>query len=284
MRSLTKLGSFFATHPITRSAPHKAWIRFADWQVRSRLRQELVVEWIEGQRLAVRRGMTGATGNIYTGLHEFSDMAFLLHFLRSEDLFLDIGANVGSFTVLAAGVCKAHSWSFEPDPDTIEHLRRNISLNGLDNRVDVYHMALGAYSGKAELTVGLDSVNRVLATKHDASQTIEIRKLDDIIEMSRPTMLKIDVEGHEDHVLRGARNVLKLNTLKAIEIETLSPNVISILHSNGFERVYYNPFDREMSSDVRGLQSSNALYIRDWKMVEDRLASAKEFRVFNLCI
>jgi hypothetical protein len=47
-------------------------------------------------------GMTGATGNLYVGLHEFEEMAFLLHFLRPGDLFADVGANVGSYTILAA--------------------------------------------------------------------------------------------------------------------------------------------------------------------------------------
>ena len=46
--------------------------------------------------------MTGATQNIYCGLQEFEEMAFLLHFLRKDDLPLDIGANIGSYTILAA--------------------------------------------------------------------------------------------------------------------------------------------------------------------------------------
>ena len=72
--------------------------------------------------------MTGATGNIYAGLHEFADMAFTLHFLRPDDLFMDVGANVGSYTLLASGVCKARTISFEPYPETMAALRRNIDL------------------------------------------------------------------------------------------------------------------------------------------------------------
>ena len=75
--------------------------------------------WIGGQRLSIRRGMRGATGNIYVGLHEFADMMLTLNFLREGDLFLDIGANVGSYTVLASGICRAVTWAFEPDPGTV---------------------------------------------------------------------------------------------------------------------------------------------------------------------
>ena len=60
--------------------------------------------------------MTGATGNIYTGLHEFEDMMFLLHLLRPGDIFVDAGANIGSYTVLASAVVGAKSISFEPVP------------------------------------------------------------------------------------------------------------------------------------------------------------------------
>ena len=62
-------------------------------------------------------GMTGATGNVYCGLHEFEDMALVLHALRPRDLFVDVGANVGSYTVLGgqpARVALASNPSLEP--------------------------------------------------------------------------------------------------------------------------------------------------------------------------
>ena len=73
--------------------------------------------------------MTGATGNIYAGLHEFNDMAFCLHLLRSGDLFVDVGANIGSYTVLASKVAGANSITLEPVPQTFERLKRNVNIN-----------------------------------------------------------------------------------------------------------------------------------------------------------
>jgi hypothetical protein len=52
---------------------------------------EVIVNWIGGTRFAAKRGMTGVAGNIYAGLHEFGDMAFMLHFLRAGDLLADVG-------------------------------------------------------------------------------------------------------------------------------------------------------------------------------------------------
>ena len=68
IQALRSLARTFAEHPLTRSAALGAWARFASWQIRSRLGDEIVMPWISGQRLAVRRGMTGATGNLYLGL------------------------------------------------------------------------------------------------------------------------------------------------------------------------------------------------------------------------
>lgn len=101
--------AFIVRHPLSSKHPLRALIRYADWQMRSRLKGEIVFEWVAGSRLIVRRGMTGATGNIYCGLHEYRDMAFLLHLLRADDLFVDIGANIGSYTILASAVCGARA-------------------------------------------------------------------------------------------------------------------------------------------------------------------------------
>jgi ribosomal protein L11 methylase PrmA len=148
MRALGNIAHFFSTHPLTQKAPLRAWARFASWQIRSRMQEEVIVPWIGGQRFAVRRGMHGATRNIYVGLSEFADMMLALHFLRRGDLFLDIGANEGSYTILASGVCRATTWAFEPDPNAVRSLKRNLAINDLDELVTVYQLALGNADGE----------------------------------------------------------------------------------------------------------------------------------------
>ena len=56
--------------------------------------------------------------NIYCGLHEAPDMAFLLYFVRPSDTFLDIGAYVGSYMILASGAVCPHSIAIDPVPST----------------------------------------------------------------------------------------------------------------------------------------------------------------------
>jgi FkbM family methyltransferase len=284
MRALTNLTTFFATHPLTRDAQIGAWRRFAAWQVKSRLHDEIVVDWIEGQKLAVRRGMTGATGNIYAGLHEFTDMMLPLHFLRAGDLFLDIGANVGSYTVLAAGVRRAKTWAFEPDPVTVGHLNRNIALNGLVDRVTVHQLALGPSEGTVSFTAGRDTTNRVALPADRNVRTIPQRPLDALIGDHEPVMIKMDVEGYEEHVLRGAAFTLAKPSLRLIEIETLAPATEGLLTGNGFESAYYDPFTRKLSREQTGPSASNSVYVRDWLFVAARLADGPPVKVLGRSI
>jgi predicted RNA methylase len=101
--------------------------------------------------------MTGATKNLYCGLDDFEDMGFLLHALRPSDLFIDIGANVGSFTVLAGAVVGASCIAIEPIFETYKKLLDNIAINRLNGRCEALNVAVGSEEGELEFTAGLDS-------------------------------------------------------------------------------------------------------------------------------
>ncbi len=281
LNSASNLSHFFSTHPLTRDAPLRAWTRFISWQLNSRLREEIIYSWIAGQKLAVRNGMTGATGNIYVGLHEFVDMMVPLHLLREGDLFLDIGANIGSYTVLASGVCRATTWAFEPDPNTSLHLKRNIAINKLDNLVTVHECALGPTTGEVPFTVGLDCINKVASADDKNVRIVRQEQLDNLIGAAQPIMIKMDVEGYEEAVLRGAQALLANPCLKVIELETVTPEIDQMMLRNQFERAYYDPFSRKLSREPVDPKSSNSLFIRDRPVVESRLATAKKIEILG---
>ena len=279
--SFLNLQNLFASHPLTRDAPLRAWFRFAKWQLRSRVQEEILIDWIGGQKLAVRHGMTGATGNIYVGLHEFFDMIVPIHFLRQYDLFLDVGANVGTYTVLASGVCRATTYAFEPDPVTVAGLRRNIEVNQLDERVQLYNCALGACSGEAEFTVGLDTLNRFACAGDASTRTVRMETLDNVVGNAQPVMMKVDVEGAELDVLSGADRVLANPSLNVIELETVSPRCSEILSRHGFEIGWYDPFRRTLNRDSAGRRQSNTLFVRNWSFVKERLQTGPPVEIFG---
>ena len=83
--------SFILNHPLNKNKKLEAITRYIKWQIGSRLVSGAIAfEWVNGTKFLVKPGDAGLTGNIYTGLHEFTDMSLLLHFLRDGDLFVDI--------------------------------------------------------------------------------------------------------------------------------------------------------------------------------------------------
>jgi FkbM family methyltransferase len=211
-------------------------------------------------------------------------MGFLLHFLREGDLFLDIGANIGSYTILASGVCRATTWAFEPDPDTAGRLKRNISLNELDDIARVFECAIGGSRKQVSFTVGLDTVNKISVSGDKNVRIVQQEKLDDIIGANEPIMIKMDVEGHEEDAIRGANDLLQRSGIKAIEIETINDNIIDMLTSNNFKLAYYDPFNRRLTEAKNDLKHSNSLFIRDWPFVENRVATAPKIEVLGRLI
>lgn len=281
LASLRDIARFLATHPLSRAAPLSAWARFLSWQLRSRLSAEIVAPWIEGQKLVVSRGATGATGNLYVGLHEFEEMGFLLHVLRPGDVFLDIGANVGSYTVLASGVCGARTIAFEPDPASAARLARNVAVNALEPRVDIRRVALGESCGEAAFTLGRDTMNRLADTNDARTQRVALATLDSQLGAVAPALMKIDVEGFETQLLRGAAQTLQRESLKAIIIETVSAESLALLSAAGFTQARYDPAQRALTRGAGAPGALNALFIRDWDDVAARVADSRVISIFD---
>lgn len=252
---------FILAHPMNRGRPVAALARFAKWQVQSRLQDEVIFDWIDGAKLAVRRGMTGATGNIYCGLHEYVDMRYVLDTLKPGDLFVDIGANVGSYTVLASKVRGARTIAVEPDPVTAQALRRNIEVNGIADKVEVVEAALGAHAGTISFTVGRGTVNRVAQVGDENVRDVVARTLDDVLGGEVPKVIKIDVEGFEAEVFKGATATLADKRLEAIITEALDEEVAGILARAGFKQAYYGPESKTLV-ETPAAKSGNALMVR----------------------
>jgi FkbM family methyltransferase len=274
-------------HPINRGQRLRAAARFAAWQLRSRVSHgPHVHQWIGGAKFLVRRGETGLTGNVYMGLHEFEDMGFLLHVLRPGDVLADVGANAGSYTLLAAVVCGSTVHAFEPVPETFRRLEANVALNAIESRVRRHNVAVGAEPGELAFTTSLDTMNHALGPGDVDEGAVRSRvvTLDDAMNGEHPTALKIDVERFESDVLRGATECLRDPALHSAVIETLAgdPAVADAMHSAGFRRFTYNPMTRTLRRDDEGKAGgNNSLFIRDEALVRDRIASARHIKVLG---
>lgn len=288
--ALRQLVTFVWNHPLNAGSRVAALGRVVRWQLASRLMAgPIAFPFVEGASLFATRGMTGATGNWYCGLHEVRDMAFVLHLLRADERFLDVGANVGSYTVLAAGAAGARVTAVEPIPKTFALLELNLALNGLADRVHACQCGLSEASGALRFTKDLGCVNHVLAEGEDLPAIeVPVRTLDDLVGSDVPVLIKIDVEGYERSVLLGASRTLADTRLLAVVMETngsgarygiSDAEVLSLMQGHGFSAYGYDPFDRRLvdASQVDG----NTVFVRDRATIEARLRDSKRYRLIN---
>lgn len=293
--SVLNLSKFITTQPLNRDNKFKSIIRFVKWQIGSRLVPSAIVyDWINESKFLVRNGETGLTGDIYAGLHEFTDMAFLLHVLRDDDLFIDVGANVGSYTILACSAIGARGYAFEPVPSTYKRLIENVHLNQLENRVKCLNIYVGKEQGTIDFTVNMDTTNHGLAAGEQSDNTIsvEVSTLDEVLGGELPTLMKIDVEGYETPVLEGGLETLKKQTLHSVIIELNGSGsrygfdesqIIKMMFDYGFRTYSYNPLDRTLVNlqGKKNMNSANTLFIRNESFVLDRLRNSPKVTIHD---
>jgi len=282
-------------HPLAGKHKIKAYYKFLKWQILSRTRKAgLKMEFTKSTFLFAKKGMEGATGNIYMGLHEFEDMGFLLHFLNSKDLFLDIGSNIGSYTILASGQIGAKTIAFEPVPSTFNSLKKNIELNNINDRVIAMEVATGSTFGVINFTINLDSENHVRPESFNKLSedcvNVPILTIDSITSKhGYPTLAKIDVEGFETEVLKGMADTLHDRTLNAIIIELNGSGkrygfdedeIHRLFLKNEFCPYYYDPFTRQLNL-LNTYGKFNTLYIRDLDFVKERIAKSDKVSIFS---
>lgn len=275
-----------AGHPMNQGRRAAAIGRWLRWQAGSRLVPgPVLIPFVNDTRLIATPGQTGVTGNIFMGLAEWRDMGFALHLLRPDDLFVDAGANAGSWTVLAAGAVGCRAIAIEPVPDTAARLELNIRLNTLAQRVEVFRGGLSDAGGELRFTTGFDTVNRI-ARDGEAGVALPVRRLDDLLAGRVPALVKIDVEGHEARVLAGAPDLLAAPGLLAVIVETAPdaasgslPPVWETLATAGFTPVDYDPIERRLTDGAPVPPSLvNMIFVRDRDAVMARLRGAPAYR------
>jgi FkbM family methyltransferase len=283
---------FITEHPLNRDHKLNSILRFAKWQLQSRLDQRAIVwDWVNGARFLAKSGETGLTGNIYTGLHEFQDMGFLLHVLRDNDFFVDVGANSGSYTILACAAIGARGVAFEPVPSTYQRLLANMQLNDLNERVLCVNKGVGASETSIVFTNDSDTMNRVIAANEisDNTVSVDVTTLDTCLRSDSPSLIKIDVEGYETQVLEGAEETLQQPSLHSVIMELNGSGkhygydesrILEQMFDYGFKTYSYNPLERKLVSlQGKNLNSGNTLFIRDKALVEERLRTAPKVSI-----
>lgn len=168
-------------------------------------------------RVGLRYRETLGLSSLLYGTFELAELTFVSRYLRPDDRAMDIGANVGIFSVVMGVTVGTlgRVFAFEPVSANISRLEKNLSKNGLGN-VQVFPLALGASDGQMRLHMATDpaypSLREVQGGLGNGTDVqVQVRSLDGVWEeLGRPdiALVKMDVEGAEADVLRGALRFL----------------------------------------------------------------------------
>lgn len=197
--------------------PLKVLCNVLRWQFTSAFQTKIKFKWFGGLLIECGRSETGFTGNIYFGLMERKETYFFLSTLGKDDLFVDVGANVGAYSLLIGRLTNASCIAIEPSKNTFEKLTINIEKNKLGH-VQLFNVALGSEEKEVSFTKGLGPENYIVDDEHISTETVPQSTLDQLIEHNS-IFMKIDTEGYELEVLKGARKLLSQGAIKAIICE-----------------------------------------------------------------
>lgn len=188
---------------------------------------------------------------------------FFLERVKPGDMVLDIGGHFGQYAVLLAALAgeTGRVLTFEPDPAAQKVLRQNLALNKLTERVKVESVALFDEEGEHEFfSNGADSMSSLalsgLGTNSSAPTVERYRvrttRLDDYLDSAKlasPTLVKLDTEGAEINILRGAKALLASDVTIVCELHpyvwpefgTGFDEFLSLVKDAGKEVKYLDP-------------------------------------------
>lgn len=199
--------------------------------------------------------------NVARGRYETGEIAYVRTAVGRGDSVLDIGANIGFFTLHMAAMVgpTGHVYAYEPLDQNAALLEQSARENGLEERISLRRRAVGAEPGEAEIVflsldagaqnsggAYLSTASRVVPTRHELLRT-KVVALDSEKFVRPVRFIKVDVEGAEPLVFRGGRELLsedrpiilsEINPGQLGKVSAVTPReLISEMETIGYECV-----------------------------------------------
>jgi FkbM family methyltransferase len=290
MNNTFAIGTFnyIWSHPSSRQRQIRSITTFIGWQFYKRItKQAIDIQLVPNIKLRCYPDSRSASSVLYCGLYDYHDMNFLLRYLRSEDAFLDVGANVGVYTLLAASIIRSGAvYSFEALPKNYERLVENLQLNNLQ-QVKPFAIAISDSQGSIALDLAEgDSMPFITSQSSDRTITVPTNTLDQLLHdhpKESCTLGKMDIEGAEILALKGATRLLEQQRppVWVLEINDAVKNfghekqdVVDLLKGYGYSLYAYNVDTNQLCPiSLAEQDGNNVLAIADSaiEFVRDRL-------------
>ena len=268
-------------HPLNKNMKIKTIFKIIIFFFKKRinLKKEIIISWVNNSKFIYTNNDPHLKWNIY-------------HVLRSDNTFIDVGSNIGTYTILASKVVGSKSISFEPHPVTFEKLKKNINLNSIKKSVIAISKGIGSEISKkkfSNFTGDKGPLNRISSDlKNENDINIDVSTLDVEININSEYLIKIDVEGYEYHVLKGGKKILENKKLIGIIIETNSmtkkygynnEEVANFLNSLGLFPIKYDPIKRKIEKIKNFEFNKNTIFIRSFEKIEFLVKNAKQLKI-----
>jgi len=214
-------------HPYNRRHRVSAVARYLEWQVRHRLGRPWTRRFWRDRDVTLFPDSSESKWLLYNVIMDWPEFPFLEAYLRPDDTVVDVGANIGIYTLWISRFLdeRGQLIAFEPSSESFRRLSRQVAQNALA-RVVLERKAVAQASGRLMLTTGMDMENRVVDAAAPATATateaVEAVTLDDYLRAHAITVvhfLKVDVEGAEPLVLDGADATLRARRIAVMQLE-----------------------------------------------------------------
>ncbi|HQN16557.1 MAG TPA: FkbM family methyltransferase [Bacteroidales bacterium] len=229
---------------------------------------------------------------IYFGFEQI-EISFVKKFLRSGDVFIDIGSNVGLYSLNASKIIGAEGkiYAIEPTPITFNRLLQNINLNKFENIVPL-NIGLSKSKTFMDFNIsddGHDAWNSFASLPEQFSSkkiNVEVNTLDSLISennIKNISLIKLDVEGWEKFVLEGSSNLLKQDNSPTFIVEFTETNAFSagyylgeifdLMNHYGYEWYSYNHESNVLQKEIKKLHYpyENLIATKNYELCISRL-------------
>jgi FkbM family methyltransferase len=250
-----------------------AILRHVGYQVRKAFNLFPFEQAISGSRIVASHRRCGVSALIYSqGLYDYHNMRLLQLALSNGGAFFDVGANIGSYSLVASEQSHADVYSFEPHPATYRLLEENIRLNDRRN-VRLFPIALGAEEGIAFLGNNPGAADNAIRRNDSVGAIpVRLRRGEQVCaeESVSPSVMKIDVEGYEHDVLLGFGH--SLATLDLLQVETIGLSGSRETEEAAFSQLLgkykmigpvWCDFDAKTFSSVRPRRYQDSVYLSE---------------------
>ena len=282
VRSARDKLTWLVTHPEFKRRPMSVLTRVAFWE---KVRRGGKPTELALGPYQIRARPNDGFGRLVCYFGEAADemFDFFKHYLKPGMHVVDVGANIGTHTVYAAGLVGPSGGvhAVEPEPTTRELLNTNIARNGLSN-VTVLGCCAANEQGTVRLNINADSAKTSLIRQSDVGIEVPVDTLDNLLPAGVTIdLLKIDAEGADYEVLLGASQTFASRPPRVVVIETLDryAEVSSFLTERGYSLFDFDPSSntlREVDSpplNTYAVHESVARMLagpRAWRLLEER--------------